>query len=160
VQRVALVIGLLSGLLFGILEIDDPPLPTPMGAVADACYAVCRISLMICYVAVLLKLSHEDRWHRVLHRLALVGRMPLTNYLVQTLICTFLFYGWGLGWWNQVSPLGNIGLALVIFIAVQIPLSAWWLERHPLGPMEYLWRWLTYGRSGMRRDGANAVGNT
>ena len=161
VQHVALIIGLLTGTLFGVFElaIDNPALPTPVGVIADLCYGVCRVTLMICYVAVLVKLSHEDRWRSVLQRIALVGRMPLTNYLAQTLLSTFLFYGWGLGWWNQVSPLGNIALAFAIFIGVQIPLSTWWLQRHSLGPMEYLWRRLTYGRSGMRRASADAVGN-
>jgi uncharacterized protein len=113
---------------------------------ADTCYVVCRVALMSCYVATLLLLCQDTRWRSWLQPIALVGRMPLTNYLLQTLLCTFLFYGWGLGWWNQVSPLANIALAFVIYIGVQIPISAWWLQHHALGPMEHLWRRLTYGR--------------
>jgi uncharacterized protein len=144
--------GLAIGLFTGLLEIgiDDPLLPTPSSVVADSCYVVSRVALMSCYVATLLRLCHRSRWRIPLQWISLVGRMPLTNYLSQTLICTFLFYGWGLGWWNQVGPLANIGLALLIYSCVQIPLSAWWLRHYELGPMEYVWRRLTYGRNAMR----------
>jgi uncharacterized protein len=147
VQYAGLALGLATGLVD--ISIDEPPLPTPDSVRAEACYVVSRVSLMACYVATLLRLCHAIRWQGVLQRIALVGRMPLTNYLLQTLLCTFLFYGWGLGWWNQVDPLTNIGLALLIYV-MQMPLSAWWLKTHELGPMEYLWRRLTYGRA-MRR---------
>jgi uncharacterized protein len=151
--RVVQLSGLIVGVATGLIEIaiDDPPLPTRLSVLADACYVVCRVALMACYVATLLRLCQNFRWRGLLQRIALVGRMPLTNYLSQTLICTFLFYGWGLGWWNRVSPLANIALAFVIYCGVQIPISAWWLKRFELGPMEYLWRWLTYGRGRMRQ---------
>ena len=72
--------------------------------------------------------------------------MPLTNYLLQTLMGTFIFYGWGLGFWGQVGPALNIVLAVVLYFAIQIPLSIWWLKHFRYGPMEYFWRLLTYGR--------------
>ena len=72
--------------------------------------------------------------------------MPLTNYLMQTLICTTLFYGWGFGLWGQVGPAAELLLALAIFFGVQVPLSLWWLRHFETGPLESLWRLLTYGR--------------
>jgi uncharacterized protein len=80
--------------------------------------------------------------------------MPLTNYLMQTLIATALFYGWGLGLWGKVGPALDLVLAIGIFFAVQVPLSKWWLRRFEMGPMEWLWRKLTYGHASLRRTPA------
>jgi uncharacterized protein len=74
-----------------------------------------------------------------------VGRMALTNYLVQSLICTTIFYSYGLGLYGRVGPLADLFLGLVIY-SLQIPFSQWWLSTHRYGPMEWVWRRLTYGR--------------
>jgi uncharacterized protein len=72
--------------------------------------------------------------------------MPLTNYLLQSALCTAIFYGWGLGFWGQVGEAIQLGLAFAIFFVLQVPLSVFWFRRFPYGPMEYLWRLLSYGR--------------
>lgn len=77
--------------------------------------------------------------------LAPVGRMALTNYLLQSAVCTFIFYGYGLGLFGRVSPAGGLAIALGVY-ACQIPFSHWWLKRFRFGPAEWLWRSLTYGR--------------
>ena len=82
------------------------------------------------------------RW---LHSLRDAGRMPLSNYLLQTALATFVFHGWGLGLWNSVGAAGEVALAVVLFVAVQLPLSHAWLRRFRYGPLEYLWRRFTYG---------------
>jgi uncharacterized protein len=97
---------------------------------------------------------HSDHWRRRLEPMALAGRMPLTNYLLQTAIATTIFYGWGFGLWGQVGPALDLWLAVLIFFAVQIPLSRWWLSRHETGPLEWLWRRLTYGRAPLSGDTA------
>ena len=71
--------------------------------------------------------------------------MPLTNYLMQTAICTTLFQGWGFGLWLKVGPALSLALALAIFWLVQVPWSLWWLKRHERGPLEALWARFTYG---------------
>ena len=76
--------------------------------------------------------------------------MPLTNYLLQTLIAVTLFYHWGFGLWDKVGPALDLVLAVAIFFVIQVPLSRWWLSRFQVGPMEYLWRVLTYGRGAVR----------
>jgi len=83
--------------------------------------------------------------------MATAGRMPLTNYLMQTLLATFIFYGWGLGLWGRVGPALDIVIAFAIFFVVQVPLSKWWLGRYEPGPMEWLGRKLTYGDATMKR---------
>ena len=72
--------------------------------------------------------------------------MPLTNYLLQTALATSLFDGWGLGWWDSVGPAAESLIAVVLFLVMQLPLSAWWLSRHRFGPLELAWRRFTYGR--------------
>ena len=77
-------------------------------------------------------------------RLAAVGRMALTNYLMHTLVFTTLFYSYGGGFYGKASPAVSLLLALAIY-AIQIPLSRYWLARFRFGPVEWLWRSMTYG---------------
>lgn len=72
-----------------------------------------------------------------------VGRMALTNYLMHSLIGALLFNGYGLGFYEQVGAAGLWGVTILIFL-IQIPLSGWWLSRFRFGPMEWLWRSMTY----------------
>jgi uncharacterized protein len=83
----------------------------------------------------------------LLVRLAPIGRMALTNYLMQSLLCVALFYGLGLGLMNRVgSALGALIAALLF--ALQVWTSRRWLARNRFGPIEWLWRRLTYGELG------------
>ena len=87
-----------------------------------------------------------ETWQRRLLVLAPVGRMALTNYLSQTVISLFIYYGFGLGMMGKLSPAGTIGLTLAIFCA-QVAFSHWWLARFRFGPAEWVWRSLTYGKA-------------
>lgn len=100
--------------------------------------------LTIGYVSVLVSLWHTARGQTLLTPLVYAGRMPLTNYLSQSLIGTTLFYSYGLGWYGKIGHLQAIGVALVIY-AVQLLWSRWWFARFSYGPVEWLWRKLTYG---------------
>jgi uncharacterized protein len=119
-------------------------------------YVVCRLALVTFYVVSLLRLTSSERWQPRLELIATVGRMPLTNYLMQTVIATFIFYGWGLGFWNRGAPTAWLLLAVVPYVLVQIPFSVWWLNRFRYGPLEYLWRLLTYGFGSLSRPRAIA----
>jgi len=96
-------------------------------------------------------------WQRRFAPIAAAGRMPLTNYLMQTVICTTLFYGWGFGLWGTVGPAIQLALAPAIFFLIQVPLSVIWLRHFEYGPLEYAWRVLTYGR--MRFSPVTATAN-
>ena len=84
--------------------------------------------------------------------------MALTNYLAQGFLYGFVMFGIGPG----LALAGKIGTTAVVgislaFFAFQIGLSHWWLARYRFGPMEWLWRWLTYGtRPQFRRQVAVA----
>lgn len=99
----------------------------------------------------------QPRWRARLAPLGDAGRMALTNYLLQTVICTTLFYGYGLGLYGQVGAAQGVLLTVLIF-ALQVAWSSWWLRRFQFGPAEWLWRTLTYGRAQpMRRRSATAL---
>jgi len=82
---------------------------------------------------------------RLVNVFAPVGRMALTNYLMHSVICVVLSYGFGFALWWSIGASTAMAVAAAI-ILVQIPLSAWWLSRHRFGPVEWVWRRLTYGR--------------
>lgn len=80
----------------------------------------------------------------VTRALAAVGRTAFSNYLLQTVIATTIFYGHGLGLFGTVSRTEQMGFVVLIW-AIQVPLSVLWLRRYRFGPIEWLWRTLTYG---------------
>jgi uncharacterized protein len=77
-------------------------------------------------------------------RFAAVGRMALTNYLMQSILCTTLFYGYGFNLFGRLDYAWQL-LVVVGIWALQLIVSLWWLRHFPFGPVEWLWRWLTYG---------------
>ena len=114
---------------------------------------------MLCfaYAAGIALLVTSERWRRRLAPLGAAGRMPLTSYLLQSLVCTTVFYGYGLGFLGRVGIADGAALALLLWTA-QLALSTLWLRHFAYGPAEWLWRALTYGRvPTMRRRSAGAV---
>ncbi|MCX7601538.1 MAG: DUF418 domain-containing protein [Meiothermus sp.] len=84
-------------------------------------------------------------WPRLgwLQGLRYAGRLPLSNYLLQSAVMSTVFYGYGLGLYGTVHPLWFPAIA-VGFVALQVALSRWWLARFGQGPLERLWRDFTY----------------
>ncbi len=76
---------------------------------------------------------------------ARVGRMALTNYLTETVVATFLMYHWGLGWFGSVLPAKQFLIVFVVYGGLLIT-STIWLRFFQFGPMEWLWRTVTYLR--------------
>ena len=86
-----------------------------------------------------------------LQTIGTAGKMALSNYLLQSLVCTTIFYSYGFGLFGAVGPSTRVGLTMLIFVT-QLVLSGLWLNHFQFGPMEWLWRSLTYGkRQPMRR---------
>ena len=79
----------------------------------------------------------------LMDRFAAVGRMALTNYLAHSVILTTVFYGYGFGLYNTVPRFQQMGFVAAVII-LQLLWSKWWLERYRFGPVEWLWRSLTY----------------
>lgn len=154
----ALAIGLACGVASTVIfELNRVPGPSPVKVLGSVLYSLGRVAMMVCYVLVIVRLAHGERGRRWLRPFALAGRMPLTNYLMQTLVCLTLFRHWGFDLWMQVGPAAGLALSMFIFFAVQVPWSAWWLTRHERGPMEALWARLTYGQAPARAAAQRAL---
>jgi len=102
--------------------------------------------LFFFYAAGIAILCHKSAtWRKYWSSIAPIGRMALSNYLTHTLVCTFIFYSWGLGYFGKMGSAWGLVLSLVIY-ALQIPFCLWWLKTFQFGPAEWLWRSLTYGK--------------
>ncbi|WP_455662604.1 DUF418 domain-containing protein [Pradoshia sp.] len=102
-------------------------------------------SIALFYMTSLLLLIRRPFFRKLFTPLEAAGRMALTNYLIQSFICTFLFYSYGFGWYGQITPSIGLGLSLLIF-AIQVWVSGIWLRYFRFGPFEWVWRSLTYGK--------------
>ena len=114
-------------------------------AIMSWTYHFGRLGMAIGYLGLVMLLCQSGMWKALQTRLAAVGRMALTNYLSHSAICLFTFTGAGLG---LVGEFERWELYLFVFAiwAFQLWFSPWWLARHRFGPVEWLWRTLTYGR--------------
>ncbi len=131
-----LVIGLAFNALFVFIEnVWLAALGFTIGAPALAAAYVSGLSL----------LSLRERGAKLLAPVGQVGRMALSNYVLQSVICSIIFNGYGLGLFEKVGAAGLWGITFAVYL-VQIPLSVWWLSRFQFGPLEWVWRSLTYGK--------------
>jgi len=87
----------------------------------------------------------SDKFQGFRKRLEAVGRMAFSNYISQSIICTILFYSHGFGLFAQLDRYQLMLIVAAIFIA-QLIWSPWWLARFKYGPLEWLWRSLSYGK--------------
>ena len=117
--------------------------PSVGGLLGTAMQGVGVPMLALGYAATVALLVVDGR--RLITVFAPVGRMALTNYVMQSIICVVLSYGFGFALWWRVGASRAMAIGAAI-IVLQIPLSAWWLSRFRFGPIEWIWRRLTYGR--------------
>ena len=110
----------------------------------------------LAYAAALLLVFQTKGGARLLAPLAATGRMALTTYLTQSVVCTTLFYSYGFRLTGRVGYTGMFVITVVLF-AVQMAVSVWWLRRYRFGPVEWLWRTLTYGRAPTMRVEASTA---
>jgi uncharacterized protein len=96
------------------------------------------------YGAALLVLAQQRLTRRFLSPFASVGRMAFTNYLLQSIIFSFVFFGYGLGQFGRLGATAAFALGVAVYVA-QVIFSRWWLRRYRFGPIEWLWRTLMYG---------------
>jgi uncharacterized protein len=115
----------------------------PMGIIEPIVYAFGVPALCLFYASAIALLFEKPDWKKRLMIFAPVGQLALTNYLMQSLICVFIFMSYGLGLEATVGPAKLSLIALAIY-TMQIIFSHVWIRYFRFGPMEWLWRSLTY----------------
>jgi uncharacterized protein len=103
------------------------------------------VAIALAYASMVMLLSKGNSGACYQHILAAAGRMAFTNYILMTFLGTFLFYGHGLGLYGSVERKFQILIVPAIWILVLI-VSTLWLKRFRYGPLERIWRGLTYWR--------------
>jgi len=97
------------------------------------------------YVAIITLVMEKEGCRRVLLPFAAVGRLALTNYLFHAFVIAAFTYQWGLGLYGEMGPFWGLMAVFAIF-PLMIIASSWWIRRFQFGPIEWLWRTLTYGQ--------------
>ena len=142
--------GLLLGIPFNLLLVLSVANNQPIGIdnwdlIGSFSGMIGGIAFMGAYVSGIVLLYAQGKCTKLFSGFSAVGRMALTNYLSHSLIALLLFRSVGLGLYGELEVWHAILLTLLIF-GLQIPLSKWWLGRFRYGPLEWLWRSLTYGK--------------
>ncbi|WP_137171766.1 DUF418 domain-containing protein [Massilia sp. HP4] len=135
--------GVGLGLLSGLISTGRPPGVDDQGYdFANALMTMGSLPASLGYMAAIVLALHGSGILARVRILAPFGRMALSNYLMQSLVLSLLFYAHGLGLWGM-GRTGQVGIALLLCV-LQIGLSHWWLARFQYGPLEWVWRALTY----------------
>ncbi len=119
------------------------PVPEPRVWFPDVLFRWAMLPLSIGYFSAVMSLLGTRAGEAVLSPLRFAGQMALTNYIGATIVGTLYFSGYGLGHWGQVGRAGQVLFVVVVF-AVQLLLSFLWLRYFRYGPLEWLWRAITY----------------
>ncbi len=106
--------------------------------------ALAPVLLALGYGAAIMALMQLAFARRLLSVFGPVGRMAFTNYLLQSVIFGFIFFGYGLGQFGRMGAATALVMGVAVYVA-QMVLSKWWLRRYRFGPVEWLWRSLMYG---------------
>ncbi|MGB1582521.1 MAG: DUF418 domain-containing protein [Solirubrobacterales bacterium] len=137
---IALPIGVVGAIAYAETTFLDPNDPLLYAGLSIA--ALTAPFLTGSYVSIFVLASTKRAGAAVINALAPVGRMALSNYVLQSVLMGLVFFGYGLGYFGELGPFQTLLVALAIF-ATQIPISAWWLNRHTYGPLEWLLRAFT-----------------
>lgn len=135
--RRGFAIGALGGLLLGLVltSLDAGFISRMVAPIVQA----------LGYGALIFALATVAPFDRLLQPVAAVGRMAFTNYILQSVVLSFVFFGFGLGQFGQMGAARGLALACVLY-AVQAVLSMVWLRYFRFGPLEWSWRVCMYGR--------------
>jgi uncharacterized protein len=139
-----LAIGIITNILYTI-SYHHAQLSVPGGwsLTASTMHTLGGVSLGLCYISAIVLLFVRGKARLFVKYFVPVGRMALTNYLLQSIITSLFFHSYGLGLYGKVEVWQGIVLTLIIFI-LQIAFSCLWLKHFQFGPFEWLWRSLTY----------------
>jgi len=143
---ISLIVGLSATISANVLAGNPYQFPpTPRNIFYKFLESTGQMFLCFFYITSLFKIIQTSQGKWVLKYLIPVGRMSLTNYLVQTVIMIIIFYNFGFGLFGRVGLITTSGIVILVLI-IQIIFSNIWVRHFRLGPFEWLWRSLTYKR--------------
>lgn len=142
-RRWGFIIGIPSAIASTYFDIFQKGLPNLMGLGHTFFYAFSVVPLCLAYTSVICLHWIKRKGNSKLKILAPVGRMALTNYLMQTIIAITLYYGVGFGFGGNIGPAVFIPIGLCVY-GLQIIYSNIWFKYFNYGPFEWIWRQLTY----------------
>lgn len=141
---IGLVIGVGCSFMYATLILDlQRFLPTLDLFIASLFQMIGTPAMSLLYISVFSILYFKNK--NMLNFFAAPGRMALTLYLMQTIICTIIFYGYGFGQFGKISKLDGLILAILIYL-LQLIVANLWFKKFEFGPAEWLWRKFTYLR--------------
>jgi uncharacterized protein len=139
----ALVTGLLLAVLHEYLQnvklVDYAKYTAGHALPPDFFYPFERLLMAMGYASLLMIVLRWKIFNWLWRSFAAAGRMAFTNYLIQTIICTFIFYGYGMGYFGRLTQVQLYMVAAELFL-VQTVFSIVWLRHFTMGPLEWLWR--------------------
>jgi len=139
------VVGIPAAIACTYFEIFQKHIPNPIGLTHTTFYALSVVPLCLAYTSVICLDWIKKKGNSKLKVLAPMGRMALTNYLMQTILGITIYYGVGLGFGGNIGPAIFIPIGLVVY-AFQVLYSNLWFKYFNYGPFEWIWRMLTYGK--------------
>ena len=140
-----LAVGIPAGVASFYFEFFHEAIPNPIGLVHTFFYAISVVPLSLAYTAMICLYWVKHSGSGRLKVLAPMGRMALTNYILQTVFSILIYYGIGMGMGGNIGPTVFIPLGLVVYV-LQLVYSNWWFRYCNYGPLEWIWRQLTYGK--------------
>lgn len=140
-----LVVGIPAAIACTYFEIFQKEIPNPIGLGHSFFYAISVVPLCLAYTSIICLRWIRKEGNSKLKVLAPMGRMALTNYLMQTIIGVTIYYGVGFGFGGNIGPAVFIPIGLVVY-AFQVLYSNVWFKYFNYGPLEWIWRMLTYGK--------------
>lgn len=138
-----LPVGIGLGLVGGLITTTHDPYDMHDGfQLAMGLRMLGNLPASLGYLGVVVLMLHSNTVFSKISLLAPAGRMALTNYLLQSFVSTFIFYGYGLGHWGL--PRAWQLVYVMVFFGLQVLFSHWWLKHYRYGPFEWFWRGFTY----------------
>ncbi len=108
-------------------------------------YDLKRLLISVGHASAIMLIIRSGAFRRLMQSVGAVGQMAFTNYLMQSIICTLIFYGYGMGYYDRIRFYQLYFIVAGIWI-FQIIFSVLWLRYFRFGPFEWIWRSLTYGK--------------
>jgi uncharacterized protein len=102
-----------------------------------------NLAFMIVMVSTFILIYQKESIHKILSKLIPFGKMSLTNYIMQSIVGSFIYYRYGLGLVEYTGATYCLLIGIVLFV-LQLSFCTWWLKTHKQGPLEYIWHKVTW----------------